>query len=130
MQVRLLAGEGWNPFVASRRDGAPPVVVDGADRLDAAASAPRLAALWRRLVLEEYPDADVRIVATDPGGARLVEVRFDADDGERFEDLTGVAPSAVDDPAIAGPDLVREAVYALLGEALETPGWRVARRDP
>jgi hypothetical protein len=129
MRVELLVGEGWNPFAPLPGDDGALVAVDRAERLDGEASAPRLAAVLRRLVHEEYPDAAVEVLPPDVDEGQVVLVRFDpADcDRERFEDLTGVSPDAVAAPAEDGPAFVGEAVYVLLGEALETPGWRLDR---
>jgi hypothetical protein len=123
----LLVGEGWNPFSPLAGDDAALVGIDGIDRLDQQASARRLADVLVGLVREEYPDAAVAVLPADLDEGQLVVVTFEPGDADRFEDLTGVAASAVADPEADGPALVREAVYVLLGEALETSGWRVGR---
>ena len=127
MRVQLLVGPGWNPFAPMPGDDVALVETDAADRLVQDASAARLATVLRRLVADEYPDAAIEILPPDADDAQLAVVAFDPGDLDRFEDLTGVPADAVADPANDGPAMVREAIYVLLGEALETPGWRVVR---
>lgn len=128
MRVQLLVGPGWNPFAPLPGDDVALVETDAADRLDDVASAARLAGVLCRLVGDEYPDATIAVLPPDTDEGQLAVVDFDPGDLDRFEDLTGVPAASVADPARDGPAMVREAIYVLLGEALETPGWRVERR--
>ena len=127
MRLQLLVGDGWNPFVPLPGDDGALVAVERADRLDPTVSAPRLATTLHRLVREAYPDAVIEVLPADTDEGQVVVVTFEPGDLARFEDLTGVSADAIVDPAEDGPALVREAIYVLLGEALETPGWRVDR---
>ncbi len=127
MRVQLLIGPGWNPFAPLPGDDVALVEIDAADRLDEEASAARLASVLRRLVGDEYPDATIAVLPPDPDDGQLAIIDFGPGDLEDFENLTGVSTARIADPASDGPAMVREAIYVLLGEALETPGWRVER---
>jgi hypothetical protein len=127
MRVQLLVGPGWNPFAPLPGDDVALVEIDASDRLDEAASAVRLAGVLRRLVGDEYPDATIDVLPGDAEEGQLAVVTFEPGDLAHFEDLTGVPAESVADPERDGPAMVREAIDVLLGEALETPGWRVER---
>lgn len=129
MRVQLLVGPGWNPFAPLPGDDVALVEIDAADRLDEDASSARLAAVLQRLVGDEYPDAAIDVLPPDTDAGQLAIVEFGPGDLDRFEDLTGVSATVVPDPMTDGPSMVREAIYVLLGEALETPGWRVERAN-
>lgn len=127
MRVNLLVGPGWSPFAPLPGHDVAQVEIGAADRLDGEASAARLSMVLRRLVGDEFPHATIAILAADSTDGRLANITFEPGDLDCFEDLTGVPADGVTDPATDGPALVREAIYVLLGEALETPGWRVER---
>lgn len=125
--MHVPVGPGWNPFAPRPSDDVALMVTNAADHLDGGASAIRLASVRRRLVGEVCPDARIEILPPDTDDGQLAIVAFEPGDLDRFEDLTGASSKSVPDPASDGPAMVREAIFVLLGEALETPGWRAER---
>jgi hypothetical protein len=127
MRIQMLIGPGWNPFEPLADANEAMIEVDGLERIDTEASAANLSETLARLVREGFPGAIVEILPPDTDNGKLCVVQIEDGDLERLADRAGLPPSEVEQPGFDAERLVRESVYALLREALETSGCAIAR---
>lgn len=127
MRIQMLIGPGWNPFMPLANANEATIEVDGLEHLDSAASAANLSETLARLVRDAFPEAIVEILPPDTDDGKLVIVEIEEGDLERLADYAGLPRSEVEQPGFDAARLVREAIYELLREALETSGWAIAQ---